>query len=91
MCNSSIDTIVETADGSSYVFKGDHYWMLAEGGVAPGYPRIIAQDWPGLPSNIDAAVTWKIIGNTYFSKETNSGNSQTRTHPLDTPRKSPTF
>ena len=44
LCNFSIDTIVETADGSSYVFKGEHYWMLAEGGVAQGYPRIISQD-----------------------------------------------
>ena len=47
---------MEIADGSSYVFKGEHYWMLTEGGVATGYPRIISQDWPGLPSNFGPSV-----------------------------------
>ena len=36
--------------------------------MAPGYPRKIAQDWPGLPSNIDAAFTWQKSKSTYFLK-----------------------
>ena len=30
--------------------------------VKPGYPRKIINDWPGLPENIDAAVTWPETG-----------------------------
>lgn len=29
-------------------------------GIAAGFPRAIADDWPGLPSDIDAALTWPI-------------------------------
>jgi matrix metalloproteinase-14 (membrane-inserted) len=36
--------------------------------VAPGYPRKISQDWPGFPSNIDAAFTWQNSKSTYFLK-----------------------
>lgn len=46
---------------------GDHYWKLTEDGVAAGYPRQIAKSWPGLPSNIDAAFTYR-NGKTYFFK-----------------------
>jgi len=63
-----IDAIVQTADTTSYVFKGDYYWKLTSDSVAPGYPRRIVQDWPGLPSNIDAAFTWQKSKSTYFLK-----------------------
>ena len=33
-----------------------------------GYLRELSEDWPGLPSNIDAAVTWKSTGYTFFFK-----------------------
>ena len=70
LCNSKIDAVVQTMDGSSYVFKADNYWKLAKNGVAPGYPRKISQDWPGLPGNVNAAVSWKLNRNTftYFFK-----------------------
>ena len=38
--------------------KGSNYWKLTEDNIANGYPRKISEDWPGLPNNIDAAVTW---------------------------------
>ncbi|XP_041974462.1 matrix metalloproteinase-14 isoform X2 [Aricia agestis] len=63
----SIDTIFNSADGSTFVFKGDHYWRLTETGVAAGYPRLISRAWPGLPGSIDAAFTYK-NGKTYFFK-----------------------
>ncbi|KAG6439650.1 hypothetical protein O3G_MSEX000955, partial [Manduca sexta] len=38
-----IDTIFNGADGSTFVFKGEHYWRLTEDGVAAGYPRLISR------------------------------------------------
>merc|ERR1711892_622960 len=66
--NTKLDTIVQTADTTSYVFQADKYWKLTSDSVAAGYPRKIAQDWPGLPSSIDAAFTWQKSKSTYFLK-----------------------
>merc|ERR1711971_797764 len=66
--NTKIDAIVQTADTTSYIFQNDNYWKLTSDSVAPGYPRKIAQDWPGLPANIDAAFTWQKSKSTYFLK-----------------------
>ena len=38
--------------------------------MARGYPRNIANNWNGIPSNIDAAYQWK-NGKTYFFKSKN--------------------
>ncbi|PSN48124.1 hypothetical protein C0J52_05812 [Blattella germanica] len=68
LCNdASVDTIFNSAEGATYVFKGDHYWKLTESSIAPGYPRLIAKSWPGLPGHIDAAFTYR-NGKTYFFK-----------------------
>lgn len=61
------DTIFNTADGSTYLFKGDKYWKVMEDRVANGYPKSIKTGWPGLPRDIDAAFTYK-NGKTYFFK-----------------------
>ena len=66
-----IDTIFGTHDGNYYVFQGAHYWKLTDESVADGYPRKIADDWPGLPNNVDAAVTWTDNEKTYFFKGDN--------------------
>ncbi|XP_044266341.1 matrix metalloproteinase-19-like isoform X2 [Tribolium madens] len=65
--NPKIDTIFNSAEGYTYIFKGDKYWKLTEESVAPGYPKLISNGWPGLPGNIDAAFTYK-NGKTYFFK-----------------------
>lgn len=65
--DSKFDTIFNSAEGYTYVFKGDKYWRLTEDSVAPGYPKKISDNWPGLPGNIDAAFTYK-NGKTYFFK-----------------------
>ncbi|XP_064455146.1 stromelysin-3-like [Ornithodoros turicata] len=65
--DSSIDAATRTEDGSSYVFKGDYYWKIENDGVAEGYPRMIRDDWEGLPGDIDAALTWS-DGKTFFFK-----------------------
>ena len=68
LCGSMIDAAIQTSDRESYVFSGDSYWKLDSDRIASGYPRKISQDWPGLPNNIDAAVTWRGKGVTYFFK-----------------------
>ncbi|XP_053657492.1 matrix metalloproteinase-16 isoform X2 [Cherax quadricarinatus] len=65
--DASIDAIVTMSDKETYVFKGSEYWKLVDDGVASGYPKSIARDWEGLPSNLDAAFTWT-NGKTYFFK-----------------------
>ncbi|XP_025830615.1 matrix metalloproteinase-14 isoform X3 [Agrilus planipennis] len=68
LCNDPrIDTIFNSADGETYAFKGDKYWKLTREAVAPGYPKLISEGWPGLPGDIDAAFTYK-NGKTYFFK-----------------------
>ena len=68
LCGSKIDAMVQTSDETPYVFKGDKYWMMTDDSVAPGYPGKISDSWPGLPSNIDAALTWKLTIYTIFFK-----------------------
>ena len=63
-----IDAILHSYGGISYVFIGEDYWMLNDDSLAPGYPKKIADDWPGLPGSIDAAVTWRAREVTYFFK-----------------------
>jgi len=67
LCDSRLDAAVQTSDGVSYVFSGDSYWKLTSGSIA-GKARKISSDWPGLPNNIDAAVTWHDRKVTYFFK-----------------------
>ena len=43
----------------TFFFKGAYYARLTKvGEMASGHPRRISDDWPGLPSNIDAALYW---------------------------------
>lgn len=60
-----IDAIFNTADGNTFAFKGDKYYRLTENAIAEGYPKLISDEWKGLPGNIDAAFTYK-NGKTYF-------------------------
>lgn len=62
------DAIMGTADDEYFVFKGSKYYKLTDDSVAAGYPKSILDGWPGLPSNIDAAVTWPGNSKTYFFK-----------------------
>lgn len=68
MCQDpTFDTIFNSADGFTYIFKGNQYWRLTEESIAPGYPKMISEGWPGLVGNIDAAFTYK-NGKSYFFK-----------------------
>lgn len=65
--DGKIDAVTRIADGSTYVFKGNHYWKVETNGLADGYPRKISEDWGGLPGDLDAALTWA-DGKTFFFK-----------------------
>ncbi|OQR79276.1 matrix metalloproteinase-16-like, partial [Tropilaelaps mercedesae] len=65
--DARVDAITRTEDKSTYVFRGEWYWKLEPEGIASGYPRRIHDDWPGLPNNIDSALTWS-DGKTFFFK-----------------------
>ncbi|KAJ8920934.1 hypothetical protein NQ315_015727, partial [Exocentrus adspersus] len=87
LCDDSrIDTIFNSAEGYTYVFKGDKYWRLTEESIAAGYPKPISENWPGLPGNIDAAFTYK-NGKTYFFKGSKywryKGRKMDGTYPKD--------
>ena len=49
-----VDTVFGTAEGQYYAFRGSYSYKLTDTGVAQGYPRLISEEWPGLPNNIDA-------------------------------------
>jgi len=63
LCKDKGPTVVKTHDGKSYVFTGE--WYHQEG--IPGAIKI-SEGWPGLPDNIDAALTWDRQNDTYFFK-----------------------
>ena len=41
--------MTRVADGSTFAFKNNYYWLVEDAGYARGYPRLISQDWDGLP------------------------------------------
>lgn len=49
--DTKVDTIFNTADDQTFVFKGNKYYLLTEKSVADGYPKLISQGWPGLTGN----------------------------------------
>lgn len=65
--DGQIDAVTRISDGTTFVFKGNHYWKVETSGLADGYPRSISSDWDGLPGNLDAALTWS-DGKTFFFK-----------------------
>jgi hypothetical protein len=62
------------SNGKVYLFKGSQYVRFSKvsDGVDPGYPKPIADGWPGLPaafqSGIDAALLRESNGKIYFFK-----------------------
>jgi len=50
-----------------HVGTGEYYWKLAADGPLVGYPKLIANCWHGLPSNVDAAAAHP-MGMIYFFK-----------------------
>jgi len=72
-----------------YFFRGNLVFLYTSGSTTmePGYPKLIADVFPGLPNDIDGGFQWGRNGRTYFFKDnayyryshgrtirTNSGN-----------------
>ncbi|XP_066996162.2 matrix metalloproteinase-25 [Anabrus simplex] len=55
-------------NGKTFLYSGERYWRYNEttGVMDPGYPHNITR-WRGVPSHLDAAMTWT-DGLTYFFK-----------------------
>lgn len=55
-------------NAKTYLYRGDYFWRFNETSktMDSGYPRDMSK-WRGVPSYLDAAVTWK-DGLTYFFK-----------------------
>ncbi|XP_062983399.1 hemopexin [Elgaria multicarinata webbii] len=41
---------------SVYLFQGKRVWAYAQGQLRPGYPRLIGEEFKGVPGDLDAAV-----------------------------------
>ncbi|XP_070571970.1 matrix metalloproteinase-14-like isoform X1 [Ptychodera flava] len=56
-------------NGKTFFFRGKKYWRYDEYNerVDPGYPKLISENWVGIPNDIDAAFEWT-DGFTYFFK-----------------------
>jgi hypothetical protein len=68
----SVEASVNWGDGKAYFFRGGQYvrYDLASGQLDEGYPRPVADGWPGLAAagfadGLDAAVNWG-SGSAYF-------------------------
>lgn len=63
-----IDSAFTGLKGKTYLFKGKEYWKFDNTVKEGGYPRLIANGFPGIPDNIDAAFVWPGDNLTYFVK-----------------------
>jgi len=81
LCSKKTDMIVHTSDGTIYVFVGDHFYFSGE-----KEPHNISDSWPGLPGNIDAALTWNDTDSTYFFKGDKYWKFQGQTPTPDYPK-----
>ena len=51
--------------------QGDQVWRMSDPvKVDDGYPKLISEEFKGIPANIDATFTWKRNNKIYFFKGT---------------------
>ncbi|XP_050433703.1 stromelysin-3-like isoform X2 [Adelges cooleyi] len=84
--NSKLDTVFRSSEGHTFVLKGDYHWKLINKSTELGYPKLITEQWIGLPGHIDAAFTHN-NGQTYFFKGSNywkfTGTTPGKRYPRD--------
>ena len=56
-------------DSTAYMFKGNHYYNVPIKNKDETNPKLISTNWPGLPVDIDAALTVTERNLTYFFKD----------------------
>ncbi|XP_069495734.1 72 kDa type IV collagenase [Ambystoma mexicanum] len=55
----------------TYIFSGDKFWRYNEvkKKMDPGFPKLIADSWTGVPDDLDAVLDHSGSGYTYFIKD----------------------
>ncbi|XP_053347984.1 72 kDa type IV collagenase [Clarias gariepinus] len=55
----------------TYLFSGDKFWRYneAKNKMDPGFPKLIADSWNGVPDDLDAAFSMNGGGYSYFFKD----------------------
>ncbi|CAK9303609.1 unnamed protein product [Gordionus sp. m RMFG-2023] len=66
---SGIDAITTNANDETIMFRGKYYWELNDQGVKSGFPRLIKNDWPNIPDNIDAALLGSTSNKIFLFKD----------------------
>uniref|UniRef100_A0A914DRJ4 Peptidase metallopeptidase domain-containing protein n=1 Tax=Acrobeloides nanus TaxID=290746 RepID=A0A914DRJ4_9BILA len=65
----NLDAVLTDADGDSYFFKNDIYWLIdSNGRLYNGYPKRISVGLSDMPKDIDAGFVWKRDDRAYFFK-----------------------
>ncbi|CAH1249103.1 MMP17 [Branchiostoma lanceolatum] len=68
-CSGPFDAMFMGPDMRTYVMRGRYYWKLNEEQmIGRPQPLLIKHRWPGLPGNVNAAVTSYYTKRTYFFK-----------------------
>eukprot|EP00058_Branchiostoma_floridae_P019752 XP_002605242.1 hypothetical protein BRAFLDRAFT_92284 [Branchiostoma floridae] len=68
-CSGPFDAMFLGPDMRTYVMRGRYYWKLNEERmIGRPQPLLIKHRWPGLPGNVNAAVTSYYTKRTYFFK-----------------------
>ncbi|XP_066305400.1 matrix metalloproteinase-17-like [Branchiostoma lanceolatum] len=68
-CSGPFDAMFMGSDMRTYVMRGRYYWKLNEEQmIGRPQPLLIKHRWPGLPGNVNAAVTSYYTKRTYFFK-----------------------
>ncbi|XP_077988703.1 stromelysin-1-like [Glandiceps talaboti] len=67
-CEGVFDAITDTADGTTYAFRGQYFWTKLQSDTYLRDAALISNGWPGLPDDLDAAVYWRSNQRTYFFK-----------------------
>jgi hypothetical protein len=87
---AGVDAVLQRKDNHKiYFFKGDQYVRFSNvaQGVDAGYPKAIADGWPGLPESfqqgIDAALWRPSNGKIYLFKSSRWGGSYVRISDVD--------
>ena len=62
---SGVDASLRMPDEKIYFFKGAKVWLWD----ADRSPRLIEDEWKGVPNNIDAAFYWQDNKKVYFFKK----------------------
>ncbi|XP_071953418.1 macrophage metalloelastase-like [Antedon mediterranea] len=85
-CGGKLDVMTRTADGNTFGFYGNNYWLITDTGAANGYPKPIQEGWPGLPNKLDAGFFWERSGKTYFFKGNKYWRYTNRVPDVDYPK-----